>query len=424
MTMASLDSEMLLLESLQQAPVQIVPLSNFVVRTASPQVEQFLNRRQSLQLNFAIGAESVGAKSVGAPKKRPAPKPAPKPVIKPGVILRMVTHDTGVVQVLNVAPPGGFIEVGDPSVIMIKDPFSSFALRSKVSITEPSQTFEIKSAGILGFSQLKVTKGEDINGFVIGNADPEHTSLDVIVGTPLGRPPFVAGSQHNHKAAHRWPEIRKNPNNLRGGKNEEIAARSDKLCRDSPTPEKFVKELTEGEFAPFWATKPIGKKHLDWYLEGSGADFLEDVNINQWLRRDTGIISRLQDEIFPRNKRTQVLGHFTFFQENYSEAAEDFQLAFGTIDQVDFEVDIAKGVVRVWFQDRYEWHPFYHGMYDVQAGTPEFPHAGDGRRPSNCVHAAMVEMKDRKDHKPKAKDYWMKGLGEIELVKIMFTDIL
>jgi peptidoglycan hydrolase-like protein with peptidoglycan-binding domain len=423
MTMASLDSEMLALESLPQVPVEIVPLSYFTLRSPSPPgLEQFLKRRQSLQLNFA-----VDAKSVGAPKKRPAPKPAPKPTPKLSVILRIVPHGTGKVLVTGVVPPGGFIEVGDSDIIMIQDPSTSLVLREKIAVTEAAQTFEIKSLGNFGFSELKVTKGEDLNGLLLDHDFPTHTSLDVVVGTGLGHPKFVEGSQHNHKAAHRWQEIRKHPGNLHGSKDSEIetiAVESERLCKDSATPEKFVHELTEGKFAPVWGGKPVAKKHLDWYLDGSGADFLEDGNISAWLRRDTGILSRLRSEIFPPNKKIQLQGHFTFVQESYSKAAEDFQLAFGTIDRVDFEVDMAQNVVRVWFQDRYEWHPFYPGMYDVQLGTPEYPHAGDGRRPSNCIHAAMVEMKDRKDGKPKARDFWMKGLGEIDLAKFMYADIL
>ncbi len=85
---------------------------------------------------------------------------------------------------------------------------------------------------------------------------------------------------------------------------------------------------------------------------------------------------------------------------------------------MDYEVGFSRDIVRVWFQDRYEWHPFYPKLYDVQGGTGEFPHAGDGPRPTNSIHAAMLEMKDRKDGKPNAKDYWMKGVGEIKLIDL------
>jgi hypothetical protein len=97
-------------------------------------------------------------------------------------------------------------------------------------------------------------------------------------------------------------------------------------------------------------------------------------------------------------------GEFFFSQSEYAKdgAGQDFRFAFGSIDKVDFEVDLADHLVRVWFQDRYEWHPFYPTLY-----TPKL---GDSARDDNCVHAAMVEMQDQG-----AGDYWMKGVAEVPL---------
>lgn len=96
-------------------------------------------------------------------------------------------------------------------------------------------------------------------------------------------------------------------------------------------------------------------------------------------------------------------GHFFFGQEGYaaSAAGQDFLFAFGAIDRVDFEVDFSQDTLRVWFQDRYEWHPVYP-FYDFQPG--------DGVRETNCLHAAMVELKTSG-----AADFWMKGQAEVAL---------
>ena len=87
--------------------------------------------------------------------------------------------------------------------------------------------------------------------------------------------------------------------------------------------------------------------------------------------------------------------------------------AFGGIDQVDFEVDFSQDTVRVWFQDRYEWHPVYP-FYDFQGPTAEFPESGDEVRETNCLHAALVELKSSG-----AADYWMKGQAEVALSLII-----
>ena len=68
----------------------------------------------------------------------------------------------------------------------------------------------------------------------------------------------------------------------------------------------------------------------------------------------------------------------------------------------DFEMDFDAGTVHVWFQDRYEWHPFYPALYPVKAG--------DVARPTNCLHAAMVELKSSG-----AADFWMKGEATVPL---------
>lgn len=418
MTMASLDSEMLLLESRPQAPLAIVPLSNWSVRPVRHAVlEELMNGQKSPQLNFAVDATSAGATPVGAPRILPVPNPNPNS----NVVLRMQTFDTGTIQVLN-AGPNGVLEVEDTSLISIKAPDSS-ALRWKVSVTKDLQTFEIKSTDNLGVSKLTVTKARIKEDDLF-----QQQSIDVAVAKIPGRPRFRRGIDHNHQPAHKWSEIQKNPNNLKNGSSSDIVAdMATRLCKNHPTPEESVEETMEGVTSGFfWGTKPLAKKHVQWYLDGSGADFIEDANITEWLRIDPGIRSRLRQEIFPKKNVINADGHFTFDSTAYGHGnlAQDFHLAFGAIDRVDFEVDFGLEIVRVWFQDRYEWHPYYPGIYQVKKGNKEFPKSGDTHRATNSIHAAMVEMKDRQDGKPKAKDYWMIGVGEIKLYRLTLPDIL
>jgi hypothetical protein len=156
--------------------------------------------------------------------------------------------------------------------------------------------------------------------------------------------------------------------------------------------------------AILFARRPLASKHLEWYLTGGGKDFVEDDNIKDWVTRDSGIRKRLKREIFPPGAKPRMQGQFFFGQGEYAkdDAGQDFRFAFGGIDKVDFEVDLSDHLVRVWFQDRYEWHPFYPKLYP--------PKSGDVARDDNCVHTALVEMQDQG-----ARDYWMKGVAEIPL---------
>ena len=138
---------------------------------------------------------------------------------------------------------------------------------------------------------------------------------------------------------------------------------------------------------------PIGKDHLDHFLNGSGKDFVEDGNLELMLRTDAGVQEKIRRNIPSGKSSGTFAGHVNITQDDYSSG--DFKNAFGEIDRLDFEVDFATDKMRAWFQDRYEWHPVY----------PFYPRkSGDYERPTNCVHAAGVELKA-----DGAKDYWMKG---------------
>jgi hypothetical protein len=141
---------------------------------------------------------------------------------------------------------------------------------------------------------------------------------------------------------------------------------------------------------------PLAKVHLDHYLHGSGANL--KVDLAHVIRHDQKVRAKLAAHV-----RASRSGHFKVNQSDY--AVKDFQFAIGAIDRLDYEVNRAAGTVHVWFQDRYEWHP-------VGFGYKHF--ADDSRRGSNCVHAAMVELKSSG-----AKDYWMIGDAVVPLSLVL-----
>jgi hypothetical protein len=153
--------------------------------------------------------------------------------------------------------------------------------------------------------------------------------------------------------------------------------------------------------------KPLALAHLNWYLTtGRGADFPEDANIKMMLEKDTGVQAAI-GSLIPRGRTSGTFpSSLKIEQSNY--AMEDLRFAFGAIDQLDFEADFAAGTLHAWFQDRYEWHPFYPGLYTA--------FSDDGARETNCVHAALVELKTSG-----AADFWMKGEATVPLSLVAKT---
>ena len=279
--------------------------------------------------------------------------------VEGGSFGRAVIADTSVARI---GPSSlGFVPTGD-SVLLTDD---------VVGIT-------IYSGAALGRTTITIT------------SDGPPVSLEVVVvDQTIGPPAYVPGVDHAHTPAGRWADVQANPNNGAGL----IGWGLEQLCAVS-TPLQLVNTAKSMQFKD----KPIALKHLNWYLtDGHGADFVEDDNIADWLKRDSGIKSRLKRAILPgRIPR----GHFEFLQPEY--ALEDFQYAFGSIDRVDFQVDFRRDAVRVWFQDRYEWHPVYP-FYTLKPGDAP-------PRETNCLHAAFVELKSTG-----AADFWMKGSADVNL---------
>jgi hypothetical protein len=205
-------------------------------------------------------------------------------------------------------------------------------------------------------------------------------------------PIYHPGVSHKHTPSGRWSDVQASPNSPGAGLHL-IAA-----CKVM-SPRQLVDTAIFVEFRD----KPIALKHLNWYLSaGRGMDFVEDANIQLMLETDTGI----QAEIIRRLRPRAVAPTFSdsFKVEQYMYRNQDLRFAFGAIDILDFEVDYAAGTVHAWFQDCYEWHPVYPGLYTMASG--------DSPRETNCVHAALVELQSSG-----AADFWMKGEATVPLSK-------
>src|SRR5262245_22046287 len=136
---------------------------------------------------------------------------------------------------------------------------------------------------------------------------------------------------------------------------------------------------------------------------GRGSDFDKSSNLEKLLERDQGMQQRLQS-LIPHALKTRTFSGYTEIRQSYYQH-DDFQFAFGAIDRLDFWVDFASGSLTAWFQDRYEWHPMYRNLYAA--------HPGDVVRNTNCLHAALVELK-----RSGATDFWMKGQATVPLATL------
>ncbi len=376
MTMASLDSEMLQQEVLPLAPVQIKPLSAHRLHPPrSPLLLAFLTPSQPLDLN--VGAASSAAGMVTGPNILPGPN----------VVLEMRRHEIGSIVVTDGWP--GSVEVADPTIVTIAPDAPVLPSNSCLVVDDP-QRFKVFAGNTLG--RTTITAKALIGG--------STASIDVAVKKFFKPPDFHPGVNHGHTPCGDWPAIQANPNNAPGFQGGVLEI----MCKVM-SPLQLVNQAKSLVFTD----KPIAMKHLDWYLtNGSGKDFIEDDNIKDWVTRDSGIRHRLKREIFHGGRKPKKEGHFTFEQDEFADdtAGQDFRFAFGAIDRVDFEVDPSDDTVRIWFQDRYEWHPVYPGLYELKDG--------DVVRETNCLHAALVELKDSG-----AADFWMKGEAIVPLSLII-----
>lgn len=376
MTMERLDEEMLAWEAQPRDPVQIKPVSYSRVRPPrSHALVSFLLNVHAPESNIAM---TQAVTSTGNPSGSSAP--VARSSILPNVVLELRRNSIGTIVVVDGDP--GDVVVEDPAIAKIR-PDAPVPPAERALVVDSPQTFKIFSGKILGRTRI------------IANCFGATASIDVVVKTFFDPPVYVAGENHGHRPSGRYAEVRANPNNAPGlyGK-----------ILDGVCPYMSAEGLIDLARRVMFADKPIALKHLDWYLsQGHGAVFNEDDNITDWLTRDAGIKARLKHEIFSGRGRPKGEGHFEFNQEKYE--VDDFQFAFGSIDRVDFQVDFSQDTVRVWFLDRYEWHPVYP-FYDFQNG--------DGIRETNCLHAALVEQKPSG-----AADFWMQGQAEVSLSSLL-----
>jgi len=197
---------------------------------------------------------------------------------------------------------------------------------------------------------------------------------------------FTSGSMHNHQPSGRWSDVQDHPNS---GFFENWA------CRTS-SPREVVDAAIQWKFGD----KPTALRHLRWYLTGNGQDFPENDNLRRFVRTS---------EHFRRNfavaRHGITRGFLRVPQEFYGPEDEDFRFSFGAIDRMDFELDEIEGTIHLWFKDRYDFHPVY----------PFYNHfADDVVRETNCVHAALVELKAHG-----AAEFWM--IGETTVPWRLFT---
>ena len=199
---------------------------------------------------------------------------------------------------------------------------------------------------------------------------------------------FHPGVMHDHKPSGKWATIQADPNS-------EIGLNT--VCRHSD-PEGVM--LAAG-FAGL-TDKRIAAEHIQWFYKGGGATYDENTNLRLLLRTDEGVQKKIAKAIPSGQTSGTYTGFVAITQADYAD--EEFQYAFGQIDRLDFEIDFDAGTVHAWFQDRYEWHPVYPVYEKFDDDYP---------RPTNCVHAAAVELKAGG-----ARDYWMKGEVTLPLKEI------
>jgi hypothetical protein len=202
---------------------------------------------------------------------------------------------------------------------------------------------------------------------------------------------FHPGVNHAHSPSRRWSDVQASPNS---------SFELNFLC-----PRLTPRQLVDVAIVAKFRDKPIALAHLNWYIStGRGTDFAEDAHIRTMLAGDIGVQGAIRRMIPPG--RTSGIFTTSLKIEQSDYANQDLRFAFGAIDQLDVEVDFGAGTVHAWFQDRYEWHPFYTGLYTA------FP--DDGARDTNCLHAALVELKSTG-----AADFWMKGEATVPLSLIV-----
>jgi hypothetical protein len=222
---------------------------------------------------------------------------------------------------------------------------------------------------------------------------------------------FLEGENHNHRPSGRWSEVQKKINS------PGAAFMVPTICENSSDPATVVWWARQhldpfilGSGNPLFNPHPFDDPlllcpnapldHVDHYLKKKGADYTENFFLEMVLKYDDGVRTALGRRLPTGSSGVSRPDYFELRQVTYS--LDWARSSWGAIDKFCFEVDFDAETLHVWFKDRYEWHPCYPGLYDVQEG--------DFARETNCVHAAFVEMKLHG-----AEDFWMVGEATVPL---------
>lgn len=199
---------------------------------------------------------------------------------------------------------------------------------------------------------------------------------------------FHEGVNHAHPASRRWSEVQSNP-----------ASPGAPFLLETLCKSKSPKDLVWWAKWRLW-DNPMARRHIDYYLKGTGQDFNEDAALKIALEKDDGVRSAIGRRL-PKGKTSGKFSEaFKLEQAHYG--LTDFRTSWGAIDIFDFEADFDAQTIHVWFKDRYEWHPIYPGLYSACHDPSS--------RNTNCLHAAFVEMKTEG-----AADFWMVGDATVSL---------
>lgn len=283
------------------------------------------------------------------------------------------------------------------------DPACTAALRAAVLARQSDVDAAADEAGGSGTMPPELIGLGD--GSVASNQVDVSFPRDSDVDLPAGFPStltFSPGTMHDHLPTGNWAEVQSHPNS---------SAPLNVLCVAN-TPIAVIAVTIKAEFGD----KPKGKDHLAHYLARLGATYNEDINLWSLLYHDDHIRWKVAQKLPASPPASQWFAtHLRIEQDDYQDdvISRDLLYSFGAIDRLDVLVDYKNLDLYAWFQDRYEWHPC-NAMYK--------PTPTDECRPTNCLHAALVEMKPGGAQRGfAAADFWMKGQANLNL--LLFTGL-
>jgi hypothetical protein len=161
--------------------------------------------------------------------------------------------------------------------------------------------------------------------------------------------------------------------------------------------------------------EPTAIAHFDHYLSGKGGTVNDDKVLKDWVegsRHTRGIIAK---RIKEHRRPGDVTVEFNFEYNATMYDDDNVKDTFGTIDTLNVFADFIKGIVELWFEDAYEWHPTY-SQYTRPFKCPNTNATGLVQRDTTFLHAAMVQMKKRG-----ARDFKMRANAAFAMK--IFTDL-